>query len=80
MLKYYSSFDNIIVPSERAGLRKMQRKVKKSIKVLLILLCFVFLGIFAISGYQLISTLNQYKQAENAYNDVNDRYVTDKVS
>ena len=52
--------------------------MKKSIKVLLILLCFVFLGIFAISGYQLISTLNQYKQAENAYNDVNDRFVTEK--
>lgn len=50
--------------------------MSKSLKVLLVLLCFVFVGIFVISGYQLLSTLGEYKAAQNTYKDVSNQFVS----
>ena len=52
--------------------------MKKSIKILLIVLCVVFLAIFAYSGYKLISTLHEYKVAEDAYNKMSSDFVSTK--
>jgi len=49
--------------------------MSKSLKVLLTLLCFVFVGIFIISGYQLVSTLGEYKAAQNKYEEVSKQFV-----
>ena len=50
--------------------------MSKSLKVLLVLLCFVFVGIFVISGYQLISTLGEYKAAQDTYENVSNQFVS----
>ena len=52
--------------------------MKKSIKILLICLCVVFLIIFIYSGYKLISTLHEYKVAENAYSKMSSDFVSAK--
>jgi len=51
----------------------------KRIKVLLTLLCFVFVGIFIISGWQLLSVLGEYKAAKDTYNKVSEQYVSTKA-
>ena len=50
--------------------------MKKSVKILLIALCYVFLCVFMFSGYKIYSILSEYKEADNKYNDIRDQYVT----
>ncbi len=50
--------------------------MKKSIKLILILLCVVLAGVFAFSAYNIISTLVGYKQAVDSYNDLANQYVS----
>ncbi|MBQ9720256.1 MAG: class B sortase [Oscillospiraceae bacterium] len=49
--------------------------MKKSVKVLLFLLCAVFVGVFLFSGYKLYSIVHGYKTAERQYDSLTDRYV-----
>ena len=41
--------------------------MKKPVKIILIVLCVVFIGVFGFSAYKIVSTINGYKQAEKAY-------------
>lgn len=50
--------------------------MKKSVRTALICLCVVFLGVFAFSAYKIVSTLQGYKQAEEAYTDIATQHVT----
>ena len=50
--------------------------MKKSVKILLSVLCVVFLGVFAFSGYKIYSTLHEYKVAEKAYSNLSNQYVS----
>ena len=50
--------------------------ISKSIKLVLVLLCLVFLCVFGFSAYKIISTLNGYKVAEENYNAMSQQYVT----
>ncbi len=49
--------------------------MKKSVKVLLFLLCAIFAGVFAFSGYKLFTIMHGYKSAERTYSSLSDRYV-----
>ena len=49
--------------------------MKKSVKILLTVLCLIFVGIFAFSGYKLYSIIHEYKVAENKYNDLSSQFV-----
>lgn len=49
--------------------------MKKSVKILLFVLCAVFLGVFAFSGYKLFTIIHGYKTSERQYNSLTDRYV-----
>ncbi len=50
--------------------------MKKSVKVLLIVLCVVCVGVFCFSGYKLFSTLNEYKIAQRSYDKLSEQYVS----
>lgn len=50
--------------------------MKKSVKILLIVLCYVFLCVFMFSGYKIFTIMKDYKDADNKYNDLRDQYVT----
>ncbi|MEI3102432.1 MAG: hypothetical protein V8T45_12180 [Oscillospiraceae bacterium] len=50
--------------------------ISKNIKLVLVLLCLVFLCVFGFSAYKIISTLNGYKVAEENYNAMSQQYVT----
>lgn len=50
--------------------------MKKSVKIVLICLCVVFVIIFGFSAFKIISTLNGYKQAEKTYSDIASQFVT----
>ena len=50
--------------------------MKKQTKILLTILCLVFLGVFAFSGYKLYSIIHEYKVAERMYNGLSGEYVT----
>lgn len=50
--------------------------MNKTVKILLIALCVVCVGVFCYSGYQLFSTLSEYKAAQNFYEDLSNEYVT----
>ena len=50
--------------------------MKKSVKVLLVILCAVFLGIFGFSGYKLYSIMHEYKVAADTYNNLSGQFVT----
>ena len=50
--------------------------MKKSLKILLIAVCFVFFIVFLISGYKVYTIMHEYKVAENMYNSLNDQFVT----
>ena len=52
--------------------------MKKPVKIVLIVLCVIFLLIFVYSGYKLISTLHEYKVAEDTYNKISSDYVSTK--
>ena len=54
--------------------------MKKQTRILLIVLCVVFLCVFAFSGYKLYSIIHEYKVAERMYNGLSGTYVsqTDK--
>ena len=52
--------------------------MKKPVKIALIVLCVIFLSIFVYSGYKLISTLHEYKVAEDTYNKISSDYVSPK--
>ena len=51
-------------------------KKRKTVKLILIVLCIILLGVFAFSAYKIISTLRGYKQAEQAYTEVANQFVT----
>ena len=36
--------------------------MKKPVKIILIVLCVVFIGVFGFSAYKIVSTINGYKQ------------------
>ena len=57
--------------------QKKERKshMKKSVKVLLFILCAIFAGVFAFSGYKLFTIMHGYKTAERTYSSLSDRYV-----
>lgn len=50
--------------------------MNKTVKILLIVLCVVCLGVFCYSGYQLFSTLNEYKVAQRSYDKLSEEFVT----
>ncbi len=50
--------------------------MKKSVKILLSILCVAFVCVFAFSGYKLYSIMHEYKVSEGKYNDLNSKFVT----
>lgn len=52
-----------------------QSSKKKTSNVLLFILCAVFVGVFAFSGYKLFTIVHGYKSSERQYNNLSDRYV-----
>lgn len=50
--------------------------MKKSTKILLIVLCVVFVGVFGFSAFKIASTLLGYKKAETANEELKTQYVT----
>lgn len=50
--------------------------MKKSLKIILTILCIVFVCVFAFSGYKLYSTLHEYKVAERMYDGLSGQFVT----
>ena len=55
-----------------------KKKNNKTLRIVLIILCVIFFGIFAFSGYKLLSTLHEYKVAEDTYNKISDNFVSAK--
>lgn len=53
--------------------------MKKSTKILLTVLIVILAVVFAVSAYKLISTLHEYKVADNMYSNLNNRFVTGKT-
>jgi len=49
--------------------------MKKSVKILLFVLCAVFAGVFLFSGYKLFTIIHGYKSSERQYNNLSNRYV-----
>jgi sortase B len=49
--------------------------MRRTLRILLLLLCFVFFGIFCFAGYKLYATLHDYKAAETMYEDLNQQFV-----
>lgn len=49
--------------------------MKKGTKVLFVILCLVFVGVFIFAGYKLFSTLHEYKVASDTYSDLSSQYV-----
>ena len=54
----------------------LKKKKRSTVKTILIVLCVILLCVFAYSAYQIISTLLGYRQAEQAYTEVANQYVT----
>ena len=52
------------------------KKKKSAVKVILIVLCIILVGVFAFSAYKIITTLLGYRQAEQAYTEVANQFVT----
>ena len=50
--------------------------MKKSVKILLSILCVIFVCIFAFSGYKLYSIIHEYKVAEKTYSGLSDKVVS----
>ena len=50
--------------------------MKKSVRIILICLCVVFLGVFAFSAYKIVSTLQGYKVAAETYTNIAAEHVT----
>ena len=50
--------------------------MKKPVKILFIVLCVIFIGVFIYSGYTLISKMHEYKVAENTYDSLSNQYVS----
>ncbi len=50
--------------------------MKASTKILVLLLCAVFLGVFSFSGYKLYQILHGYRSSERQYTSLSDRYTT----
>jgi len=50
--------------------------LKKSVRIILICLCFVFLAVFAFSAYKIITTIQGYKVAEETYTNIAQEHVT----
>ena len=50
--------------------------MKKPVKILFIVLCVIFIGVFIYSGYTLISKLHEYKVAEDTYDSLSNQYVS----
>ena len=50
--------------------------MKKSVKIALIALCVVFVIVFGVSAFKIISTLNGYKKAEKNYTQTSSQYTT----
>lgn len=50
--------------------------VKKPLKIVLTVLCIVFVCVFVFSGYKLYSTIHEYKVAEKMYNGLSGQFVT----
>lgn len=50
--------------------------MKKQTKIILTILCVVFLGVFVFSGYKLYSIIHEYKVAEKMYNGLSGQFVT----
>lgn len=54
--------------------------MKKSTKILLTVLIIILAVVFAVSAYKLISTLHEYKVADNMYSNLNNRFVSGKTA
>ena len=50
--------------------------MKKQTRILLTILCIVFLCVFAFSGYKLYSIIHEYSAAKRMYNGLSGEYVT----
>ena len=50
--------------------------MKTSTKILLLLLCSIFVGVFAFSGYKLYSIYHGYRSSERQYSSLSERYTT----
>ena len=55
--------------------KKSNRGMSGPAKALLLVLCAVFLGVFAFSGYKLFTIVHGYKSSERQYNSLTERYV-----
>lgn len=51
--------------------------MRRSIRILLIILCIIFTGILAYSGYRLYDIMHTYKVSETMYNNLSGQYVSD---
>lgn len=49
--------------------------MKKSVRVLLIILCCILLTVFVVCAYKIASTLIGYKKAESSYNNISSQVV-----
>jgi len=56
--------------------RRARQKKRSTVKLILIVLCIILLCVFLYSGYKIISTIIGYKQAEKAYNEIANNFVT----
>ena len=54
--------------------------MKRPVKIILIVLCVVFIGVFGFSAYKIVSTINGYKQAEKSYADLSQQFTNTTVS
>ena len=50
--------------------------MKKQTRILLTVLCLVFLSVFAFSGYKLYSIMHEYNTAKRMYNGLSGEFVT----
>ena len=50
--------------------------LKKSVKIILIALCYIFLCVFMFSGYKIFTIMREYKEAENMYSDLSNQFVS----
>lgn len=70
--------------SRRRFIRRLQGRqhtyMKKNTKIILTVLIIILAVVFAVSAYKLISTLHEYKVADNMYSNLNNRFVSGKTA
>ena len=54
--------------------------MKKSVKIILIALCYIFLCVFMFSGYKIFTIMREYKEAETMYSDLSNQFVSTQAT